>query len=124
MVSMRVCVFETNSSSTHALLLCNDETYQKLVNEEMFIDYEDQEFITLKEFIEEIRRSYEAGRAYPQDARPIDELESASVKELTDISEFMYLHIVPLSKFYGAEGEYYVSETEVVHAFSLEWEDY
>lgn len=38
MLKIRQNVFETNSSSTHSLILCSDEDYAKLNNEELFID--------------------------------------------------------------------------------------
>lgn len=37
MIKIRQNVFETNSSSTHSLILCSDEDYKKLNNEELFI---------------------------------------------------------------------------------------
>lgn len=123
MVSMRVCVFETNSSSTHALLLCNDEIYRKLQVNDLFIDYAEEEFVTREEFEEAIRKAYKEGGYYPKDACPVDELENASIKELTRISDYMYLHIVPLDSFYGEEREYETAAGEIIHAFGLEWED-
>ena len=39
MLKIRQSVFETNSSSTHSLILCSDEDYAKLNNEELFIDW-------------------------------------------------------------------------------------
>lgn len=37
MLKIRQSVFETNSSSTHSLILCSDEDYKKLNNEELLI---------------------------------------------------------------------------------------
>jgi len=41
MVNVRYGMFETNSSSTHTMCIVNDEEYKKLLNGELFIDYED-----------------------------------------------------------------------------------
>lgn len=47
MLKIRQNVFETNSSSTHSLILCSDEDYKKLRNEELFIGEDDE--LTTKE---------------------------------------------------------------------------
>lgn len=47
MYTIRQSVFETNSSSTHSLILCSDEDYKKLRNEELFIGEDDE--LTTKE---------------------------------------------------------------------------
>lgn len=54
MIKIRQNVFETNSSSTHSLILCSDEDYKKLRNEELFID-EDDELTTKEQRDEEIK---------------------------------------------------------------------
>lgn len=38
MKTIRYGTFETNSSSTHSLIICTDEEYQKWVNGEMVLD--------------------------------------------------------------------------------------
>ena len=49
MFKIRQGVFETNSSSTHSLILCSKEEYEKLEQEELFIDVWDNSLITLEE---------------------------------------------------------------------------
>lgn len=38
MYKIRQSVFETNSSSTHSLILCSDEDYKKLRDGELFVE--------------------------------------------------------------------------------------
>lgn len=38
MIQIRTCVFETNSSSVHSLVLCSDAEYEALREEESMID--------------------------------------------------------------------------------------
>lgn len=52
MIQVRTGVFETNSSSTHSLILCTDEMYQKYKNRELFADWENEEFISIEELRE------------------------------------------------------------------------
>lgn len=49
MLKIRQGVFETNSSSTHSLILCSKGEYEKLKQEELFIDVWDNSLITLEE---------------------------------------------------------------------------
>ena len=49
MFKIRQGVFETNSSSTHSLILCSKDEYKKLKQEELFIDAWDNSLITLEE---------------------------------------------------------------------------
>ena len=48
---VRKTTFETNSSSTHALIFCNEEQYNKLKSEELWLSdrYGDADIITKEE---------------------------------------------------------------------------
>jgi len=39
MIKVRYRTFETNSSSTHSLVICTEEEYEKFKNGEMLFDY-------------------------------------------------------------------------------------
>ena len=52
MIQMRYGCFETNSSSTHSLIIANDEEYKKLKSGELFIRYEG--FVSREEVIQSI----------------------------------------------------------------------
>lgn len=41
MIQIRHGVFETNSSSTHSMVVCSDEDLQKWMNGELLYDYEE-----------------------------------------------------------------------------------
>lgn len=48
MFSVRRGVFETNSSSTHSLIICSDKTYNDWKNEKIVYDSYDEEFVEAK----------------------------------------------------------------------------
>lgn len=49
MYSIRRNVFETNSSSTHSLIICSDKTYNDWKNEKVVYDRYDEEFVEAKQ---------------------------------------------------------------------------
>ena len=49
MYSIRRNVFETNSSSTHSLIICNDKTYNDWKNNKIVYDSDDEEFVKVKQ---------------------------------------------------------------------------
>lgn len=59
---IRAGVFETNSSSTHSLVICSKEEYEKLQKGELFIDYYYDKLISSKE-----------DAKYPEDVITLDE---------------------------------------------------
>jgi len=36
--TIRIGMFETNSSNTHSMIICSEEEYAKLKNEELFVE--------------------------------------------------------------------------------------
>lgn len=48
MLQIRQHVFETNSSSVHTMVICTDEEFQRVLKEELLIDY-DENLITWDE---------------------------------------------------------------------------
>lgn len=49
MFSIRRGVFETNSSSTHSLIICSDKVYNDWKNEKVLYDSYDEEFVEAKQ---------------------------------------------------------------------------
>jgi len=49
MISIRRGVFETNSSSTHSLIICSDKVYNDWENEKVLYDSYDEEFVEAKQ---------------------------------------------------------------------------
>lgn len=61
---VRIGVFETNSSMTHALTMCTDSEYRKWQNGEVYWDRwghydDDREFVPVAEIEEKYRAEYE-----------------------------------------------------------------
>lgn len=49
MISVRRNVFETNSSSTHSLVICSDKTYNDWMDGKVVYDSYDEEFVEAKQ---------------------------------------------------------------------------
>lgn len=79
MIQIRRSVFETNSSSTHTLTMCDDSTYQAWEAGEvgMYYSYSNPIFKPIEEILEDLRND-------------MDETEYQKLLELreSDISEF------------------------------------
>ena len=58
MRQIRRNVFETNSSSTHSLVICTEEQYEKL-GRDYFIDIDCDEVVTKEEAIARYRKYYD-----------------------------------------------------------------
>lgn len=56
-IMVRNGVFETNSSSTHSITMCNESDYIKWKNNELYFYEEENRFVTPKERKEIIRRN-------------------------------------------------------------------
>ena len=54
MFKIRQGVFETNSSSTHAMVICSKADYKKLDRGELYIDTWNEKPVTREEVIEEV----------------------------------------------------------------------
>ena len=105
MLKIRQNVFETNSSSTHSLILCSDEDYKKLNNEELFID-DNNELTTKEQRDEEIKSILAEHPEY--DADDLDVYRWDLPKTLDQWSDDEYLD-------YG-EDKFTTTSGEIVHA--------
>ncbi len=54
---LRRKTFETNSSSTHSLVICSDDDYNKWKNGELYYDSLNERFCTEEEFVTEVKKS-------------------------------------------------------------------
>lgn len=55
MIKIRRGTFETNSSSTHSITICNKDMYDKFVNgEDIYIDFWGNKLITKEEALEKL----------------------------------------------------------------------
>ena len=67
-IKIRKGVFETNSSSTHSITMCNESDYNKWINGDLYLarwGYKGKDFISreeynadLKEYIDDYHKSY------------------------------------------------------------------
>ena len=58
MKTIRLGTFETNSSSTHSMVICTEEEYEKWANGELYASRWEDGFKTKEEVIEEARKEY------------------------------------------------------------------
>ena len=58
MKTIRLRTFETNSSSTHSMVICTEEEYEKWANGELYASRWEDGFKTKEEVIEEARKEY------------------------------------------------------------------
>lgn len=58
MKAIRLGTFETNSSSTHSMVICSEEEYKKWANGELLASRWKDGFKTKEEVIEEARKEY------------------------------------------------------------------
>lgn len=105
MLKIRQSVFETNSSSTHSLILCSDEDYAKLNNEELFIDWGGK-LRTKEERDEKIQEILAKHPEYNVDDLDLSEWGFSTLDQWWDDEYLEYGH----DKFETPNGE-------IVHAF-------
>ena len=56
MIKVRQNVFETNSSSTHSITMCMEDTFNKWKNGELYFNHYEELFLSEEEMIEHIRK--------------------------------------------------------------------
>ena len=61
MKTIRRGVFETNSSSTHSIVICSDEDYQAWTEDKVLYDEYNDQFIPLESLLQELRADGEEG---------------------------------------------------------------
>lgn len=76
MIQTRLCVFETNSSSTHSMIICTEEEYKKLRNNELYLDEWGDEIISYEDALK---------RASRDSGYEIEELEKMNPERLSEI---------------------------------------
>jgi len=59
MFKIRRGVFETNSSSVHAMVICSKADYKKLDRGELYIDTWSEKLVTREEVIEEVSKYFD-----------------------------------------------------------------
>ena len=80
MFDVRPCVFETNSSSTHSLVICTQEEFDKLILHELFLDARNDCLVDLVV-------AKDAFMEFLLDYKCYDEDEAAAILERVDTAD-------------------------------------
>lgn len=100
--TIRLKTFETNSSSTHSMIMMSDEEYKKLEKGELYIDRWDEKLLTKEEVLEKIKKH---GYTNISD---YNEREGMTYCTLDEYFDDDYLE--------GFEDSYKTKSGEIVHA--------
>ena len=90
---VRKGVFETNSSSTHTMIMCTGEEYQKFEDGEMLVDLMDEELFSYDDIVDLITDDYykdefsESGIDIT-DKRAVVKWAAANIDDLQDVDDF------------------------------------
>lgn len=118
MIQVRTGVFETNSSSTHSLILCMDDTYRRFKNGELFIDWENEEFIDEKELRERAKKAVCPGDPYHEKYPSEKEIDEMMPEEVLDVLDDWYEKYGAHNYRPGIHREIELPSGKVVHALS------
>ena len=118
MIQVRHGIFETNSSSTHAIVVYTEQKYNLLMNDEAFI-YDGDEVVTLDEAKKMAK--YEKYSTFGNGKTP-EEIDAMSVEEFI---EWMYDVDLELTTYESAQEEWWypfhktitTESGEVIHVF-------
>lgn len=144
MIKIRYGVFETNSSSTHSLILCSDEEYKAFERHQLYYNYWKHCFMTREEVHEQIVALYKKGKGWLEEAwneflikESLEEM-SFSIEAFDDLTldqqesfiniacdEIKTLDDILENEHLESFDETYVTKSgEVVHAFGNYGYDY
>lgn len=90
---VRKGVFETNSSSTHTMIMCTGEEYQKFEDGEMLIDWMDEELFSYDDIVDLITDDYYKDKFSESgiditDKRAVVKWAAANIDDLQDADDF------------------------------------
>ena len=114
MLKIRQGVFETNSSSVHSMIMCNDKEYNKLDNGELFIHPWNESLMT---FDEAVRRYYRDCSAY--DAEQFEQMSREEQVEILEENDVAYSLEGWLNRHEYCESfeqTYQTGSGEIIHA--------
>ena len=118
MINIRIGTFETNSSSVHTLVMCNDKQWKDFYFGNLVL-MNSRELLTLDEFLQKIKDNYG------------EDLSGKSFNEIQEwCNEEGYDRIDNLDTFLDNEyfetyhDSYTTDKGDVVHAFGIYGQDY
>lgn len=90
---VRKGVFETNSSSTHTMIMCTGEEYQKFEDGEMLIYWMDEELFSYDDIVDLIADDYYKDKFSESgiditDKRAVVKWAAANIDDLQDADDF------------------------------------
>lgn len=90
---VRKGVFETNSSSTHTMIMCTGEEYEKFEDGEMLIDWMDEELFSYDDIVDLITDDYYKDKFSKSgiditDKRAVVKWAAANIDDLQDADDF------------------------------------
>lgn len=118
MIQVRTGVFETNSSSTHSLILCTDETYQKFLREELFVDWDEEEFVSIDALRAEAKKIIDPEDRWRHKYPTPQEIDIMEPWELIDVLEDWDRQFGSHNCCPGEHREMVLPSGERVHALS------
>lgn len=118
MIQTRFGIFETNSSSTHSLILCTDETYQKFMHEELFVDWDEEEFVSIDALRAEAKKIIDPDDRWRHKYPTPQEIDAMEPWELIDVLEDWDRQFGAHNCSPGEHREMLLPSGERVHALS------
>ena len=135
MIKIRYGVFETNSSSVHSLIMCNDDEYKKFMNNELLYDNWYDEFISREEALDRLYENVKNDSEFIENFNlscgfsretlneiPINDLGSSLIDYGILVSDYIFNSNDFEYETYN--DTYTTSNSEVVHAFGYYGLDY
>lgn len=120
-IKIRNSVFETNSSSTHSLIMCSKDEYNKLNTRDLLIDTYNDSLITLKEAKDRYKEYFPDA----PDIYNVSDFNAIQLLQKYDVAytleEYNENYNEYLNKFYQ---EYTTPSGETICAFGVYGENY
>lgn len=125
MIQIRYGCFETNSSSTHTLVMCNDREYKDFIQNRILIrgwrGTGNGRFITYEQALADLKKAYEKAPDEFLNAYCLESFEDCDKNRLLDI--LVEEDIAESYEHYGEDYEFFEdsyvveSSNEVIHVF-------
>lgn len=123
MLKVRRSVFETNSSSTHTMTMCDDNTYTKWMNNEIYWDNDNDVIVKEDEMFAEIAEGY--GDDAVTELREMREQgEETFLDSLAEYSYYTRESFRESHTYEHFHDKFVTASGETVHTFGWYGEDY
>lgn len=123
MLKVRRGVFETNSSSTHTMTMCDDDTYTKWMNNEIYWDNDNDVLVKEDEMFAEIAESY-GDDAVTELKAMREQSEETFLDSLAEYSYYTRKSFREAHTYEHFHDKFVTAGGETVHTFGWYGEDY